>query len=103
MKEHVALHGPGGGGLVPHKVCPNCRVIPMVGPPHRLLHWEADVHRRALLRLVSGICLSVVGEGTGKGGWEGEREGREGMGESRGEKGGEKGERREGGKGWKGW
>ena len=78
MKEHVALHGPGGGGLAPHKVCPNCRVVPMVGPPHCLLHWEADVHRRALRRLVSGICLSVVGEETGKGGWEGGREGREG-------------------------
>ena len=80
MKEHVALHGPGGGGLAPHKVCPNCRVIPMVGPPHCLLHWEANVHRRALLRLVSGICLSVGREGTGKGGWEGGREGGRGWG-----------------------
>ena len=66
--------------MAPHKVCPNCRVIPMVGPPHCLLHWEANVHRRALLRLVSGICLSVGREGTGKGGWEGGREGGRGWG-----------------------
>lgn len=83
MNEHVAFHGPGGGGLAPHKVCPNCRVIPVVGPPYRLLHWEADVHRRALFGLISGICLSVSGIGRGGRGLVG------GKGEE-GEKGGRK-------------
>ena len=73
MNEHVALHSPGRGGLAPHKVGPNCRVIPMVGPPHSLLHWEANVHGRALFRLIGRICLSVGGRESGS-----ERGGRDG-------------------------